>query len=57
MSYVGTENVHPKSVSGRWMFMENVADCKNNYFSLSFYYAVVNQVLAGDWLEGMVQCK
>lgn len=37
--------------------MENVADHKNNYFSLSFYYAVVNQVLAGDWLEGMVQCK
>lgn len=36
-----------------WVLMKNAVDRKNNYFYLPFYYAVVNQMLAGDGMGGM----
>jgi len=36
------------------MPMKNAADWKNSYFCLPFYYAVINQMLAGDGLGGVM---
>lgn len=36
------------------VLMKNAADQKNSYFHLTFYFALVNQVLAGEGLGGMI---